>query len=64
MGLLNTIKPAVQYFLFHKNSSGKVCASFQCEDAQVGMHACVRMLGCRVGCMYSCRVAAVRVAVH
>lgn len=41
MGLLKAIKPAVQYFLFHKKVCGKVCACFQCEDMHVAMLVCV-----------------------
>lgn len=42
MGLLKAIKPAVQYFPFHKNSSGKVWAGSQREDARVGTHGCAQ----------------------
>jgi len=44
MGLFRAIKPAVWYFLFHKNSSGKICAIFQCEDVHVSMDVCAQKM--------------------
>lgn len=40
------MKPAVQYFVLHKNSSGKVCANFQCQDVHEDVGVCALELLC------------------
>lgn len=44
MRVLNAMKPAVQYFVFHKKSSEEVCADFQCQVVHVDMDVCALQL--------------------